>query len=55
VFCALWSLLGMPAVNLPFLTGVDNMPLGVQLVGARLMDARLLRTAKWLQQRVAPS
>lgn len=55
VFCALWSLLGMPAVNLPFMTGVDNMPLGVQLVGARLMDTRLLRTAKWLQQRVAPS
>ena len=55
VFCVLWSLLGMPAVNLPFMTGVDNMPLGVQLVGARLMDARLLRTAKWLQQRVSPS
>jgi Asp-tRNA(Asn)/Glu-tRNA(Gln) amidotransferase A subunit family amidase len=37
----------MPAVSLPLLES-DGLPLGVQLVGARRDDARLLRTARWL-------
>jgi Asp-tRNA(Asn)/Glu-tRNA(Gln) amidotransferase A subunit family amidase len=48
VFCTLWTLLGFPAITLPLLTGEDDMPLGVQLVGAPGDDARLLRTAQWL-------
>ena len=28
------------------------MPIGVQLVGRRLHDGRLLRTAEWLTQRL---
>lgn len=47
VFCALWTYLGVPAVTLPLLA-VDGLPLGVQLVGRRGDDARLLRTARWL-------
>lgn len=47
-FCSLWTLTGMPAVSLPLLTGEDDMPLGVQLVGPPGDDARLLRTANWL-------
>jgi Asp-tRNA(Asn)/Glu-tRNA(Gln) amidotransferase A subunit family amidase len=47
-FCTLWSLCGMPACNLPIMTGHDGLPLGVQLVGRRGDDARLLRTARWL-------
>lgn len=47
VFCALWTYLGMPAVTLPLLE-VDGMPMGVQLVGARRDDGRLLRTANAL-------
>ena len=47
-FNALWSFLGMPAVTLPLLTGANGMPIGVQLVGARHNDGRLLRTARWL-------
>jgi Asp-tRNA(Asn)/Glu-tRNA(Gln) amidotransferase A subunit family amidase len=47
-FCTLWSLAGMPACNLPLLSGADGLPLGVQLVGPRDGDARLLRTARWL-------
>jgi Asp-tRNA(Asn)/Glu-tRNA(Gln) amidotransferase A subunit family amidase len=47
-FCTLWSLCGMPACNLPLMTGADGLPLGVQLVGRRGDDARLLRTARWL-------
>jgi Asp-tRNA(Asn)/Glu-tRNA(Gln) amidotransferase A subunit family amidase len=48
VFCTFWTLLGLPAITLPLLTGEDDMPLGVQLVGAPGDDARLLRTAQWV-------
>lgn len=47
-FCTIWTLCGMPAISLPLLQGADGMPLGVQLVGPRGDDARLLRTARWL-------
>ena len=55
VFCTPWSLCGMPALNLPLLTGPDGLPLGAQLVGRCHNDARLLRTARWLEQRVRSS
>ncbi len=54
VFCSLWSLTGLPAVSLPLLEGEDGMPLGVQLIGATNDDVRLLRTANWLVNRIAP-
>ncbi len=38
----------MPAVTLPLLTTETGLPMGVQLVGRRGDDARLLRTARWL-------
>jgi Asp-tRNA(Asn)/Glu-tRNA(Gln) amidotransferase A subunit family amidase len=47
-FCTLWTLCGMPAVSLPLMKGENGLPMGVQLVGPRLTDARLLRTARWL-------
>jgi len=46
VFCTLWSLTGMPALNLPGLTGESGLPLGLQLVGETGRDERLLRTAR---------
>jgi len=52
-FCTLWTLCGMPALSLPLMRGGNGLPLGVQLVGARDADARLLRTAVWLADRVA--
>jgi Asp-tRNA(Asn)/Glu-tRNA(Gln) amidotransferase A subunit family amidase len=47
-FCTLWTLLGLPAVSVPLLQGANGLPLGVQLVGPRHGDGRLLRTARWL-------
>ena len=47
-FNVLWSFLGVPAVTLPLLTGANEMPIGVQLIGPRNNDGRLLRTARWL-------
>ncbi|MGA8006909.1 MAG: amidase [Burkholderiales bacterium] len=52
-FCSLWTLCGMPALNLPLMQGGNGLPLGVQLVGPRGGDARLLRTARWLAAQVA--
>ena len=51
-FNTLWSLCGMPAVSLPLLTGPTGLPVGVQLVGRRGDDARLLRAAAWLMRAV---
>lgn len=53
VFCTLWTLCGMPAISLPLLQAANGLPLGVQLVGPRHGDGRLLRTARWLAARVA--
>ncbi len=44
----IWSFCGLPMINLPLLRLDNNMPFGVQLVGAPNDDARLLRTARWL-------
>ena len=48
IFCTIWTLCGTPAITLPLLQGAAGMPIGVQLVGPKGDDARLLRTARWL-------
>lgn len=48
IMCTLWTFTGQPAITLPLLQGANGLPLGVQLVGRRDDDARLLRTAAWL-------
>jgi Asp-tRNA(Asn)/Glu-tRNA(Gln) amidotransferase A subunit family amidase len=53
VFCVPWSLFGLPAINVPLLRSASGLPIGVQLVGRRNFDARLLRTARWLTQQVS--
>jgi Asp-tRNA(Asn)/Glu-tRNA(Gln) amidotransferase A subunit family amidase len=49
LFNALWTYLGMPCISLPLLK-VEDLPVGVQLVGARGNDAHLLRVANWMMQ-----
>ena len=46
-FCTIWTLCGTPALTMPLLNGPANMPMGIQMVGARQDDGRLFRTAKW--------
>jgi Asp-tRNA(Asn)/Glu-tRNA(Gln) amidotransferase A subunit family amidase len=48
IFNAPWTYLGVPCVTLPLLEA-DGLPIGVQLIGRRGDDARLLRTARWLE------
>ena len=45
-----WTYLGLPTISLPLLTGENNLPLGVQLVGNKLDDLRFLGTANWLEK-----
>ena len=52
-FNGIWTLCGTPAITLPLLQATDGLPMGVQLVGRRGDDARLLRTARWLAQRLS--
>ena len=51
VFNGLWTYLGMPAVTLPLLKS-EGLPVGVQLVGRRREDGRLLCAARWLEARL---
>jgi Asp-tRNA(Asn)/Glu-tRNA(Gln) amidotransferase A subunit family amidase len=43
-----WTFGGLPCVSLPFLSGENGLPLGVQAVGPYLQDGRLLRALRWL-------
>ena len=49
IFCALWSFLGMPAINLPFTKSGNGLPLGIQLIGQYQEDAKLLSIAKFAE------
>ncbi len=48
IFNGIWTLCRTPTVTIPILQAENGMPMGVQLVGRRNNDGRLLRTAKWL-------
>ena len=52
-FCSLWSFCGTPAITVPLLVGEKGLPIGVQLIAPKNEDARLLRTARWLINKVA--
>ncbi len=47
VFNGLWTYLGLPALSIPLFED-NGLPFGLQLVGRRHDDGRLLRTARWL-------
>lgn len=48
IFCALWTLCGLPAISLPVRKASNGLPLGIQLVGARSQDLDLLALADWV-------
>ncbi|MFT6876655.1 MAG: Asp-tRNA(Asn)/Glu-tRNA(Gln) amidotransferase A subunit family amidase, partial [Granulosicoccus sp.] len=45
ICCVIWTLCGLPCLGMPLLSGDNDMPLGIQLVGAYDRDDRLMRTA----------
>jgi len=52
VFNALWTQLHLPCLTLPAGEGPDGLPVGVQLVGRRHDDTRLLEVGLWVERRL---
>ena len=52
-FNSIWTLAWTPCVTLPAGTGPKGLPLGIQLVGPRFHDERLLDLAAWAEPRLA--
>lgn len=48
-FCTIWTLLGVPAITIPVGLGPGGLPLGLQIVGARGEDDRMLGVAAWCE------
>lgn len=48
--CVTWTLLGLPALALPWAAGEANLPLGLQLVGQSGSDHALLSVAAWCER-----
>ena len=46
IFCGLWTLCGLPALNMPLGYTANGLPLGCQLVGALYSDRQLLTIAE---------
>jgi len=51
-FCTIWSLCGVPAVTIPAGQGPHGLPLGLQIVGPRSADERVLAAAFWCDERI---
>ncbi len=47
IFNRIWTLLGLPCINLPLCRGPSGLPIGVQLVGPPGADAALLAQAHY--------
>lgn len=48
-----WTLCGVPAITLPLMADENGLPMGVQVIGRRGEDARLMRIAAWLTNRLS--
>jgi Asp-tRNA(Asn)/Glu-tRNA(Gln) amidotransferase A subunit family amidase len=53
IFCRMWTVLHVPAINLPCGLGPHGLPVGLQIIGRRGDDARALAIADWIHQRIA--
>ena len=54
IFISLWTTLHLPAINLPGMVGPSHLPVGLQLVGRRYMDADLLAVAAAIAPHIDP-
>jgi len=50
IFNGLWTVLYMPCLTLPAGAGPDGLPVGIQLVGRRHDDRRLLDIGLWVER-----
>ncbi len=49
-FSTVWTYLGLPSISLPLLTGKNDLPLGIQLIGNKYDDLRFLGVASWVEK-----
>ena len=49
-FSTVWTYLGLPSISLPLLTGKNDLPLGIQLIGDKHDDLRFLGVASWIEK-----
>ena len=54
IFNGMWTLLHVPCLSLPVMTGERALPMGLQLVGPRYGDARLLAAASRIVDVLTP-
>ncbi|GAN81649.1 Amidase [Acidocella aminolytica 101 = DSM 11237] len=54
IFSRLWTLLRLPSVTLPGMVGENGLPIGIQLLGARNTDEKLLEYAAWAESLLPP-
>ncbi|MBE0623795.1 MAG: amidase [Burkholderiales bacterium] len=52
VFNAVWTLLHLPCLTIPYAQGPRGLPVGVQLIGRPRRDVQLLSAAKWIAARL---
>lgn len=50
LFSRIWSLLGLPSLNLPVGFGPQGLPLGIQVIGPVMSDTATLGFANWIER-----
>ena len=48
IFNGYWTMMGVPAITLPFLKGKDNLPIGIQFIADWSEDLKLLEMCKYI-------
>ena len=46
IFNGYWTMMGVPAINLPLLRGKDNLPIGIQIITSWKEDSKLLKISE---------
>jgi len=54
LFCRVWTLFGAPCIHLPFHTGPQGLPVGLQVIGRSGDDHRTLAIARWMLNVLRP-
>ena len=50
LFSRMWTLLHVPSVTIPHGKGINDLPLGIQIIGSFNSDTHLIRDADWIQR-----
>ena len=51
IFNGYWTMMGVPAISLPFLKGKDNLPIGIQFIANWSEDLKLLEICKYILEK----